>query len=569
MPPVPSRRRRGARRLPLPPRRHHAARRLPRHLGRQPARRGRRLLRGAALRPPAVRLAHRAPAARARARSPSSSASTCASASSASSSAASSPASAPWCRRSRAWSASAPCGPSCRWASPRRSGTAASPSSARSSAPSGAGSRALIAGVNRTLGIVDAGRGRGAAAIVVSVRARRRGGGSALARHARRARSRGAVVPGRHRASPKGRPGRPRRCVVLELAYADPVLTADDRAADRRAPAGALGARPRRHAARAAARGRAPHAASPTTPRRLRQARRPRRAAGAGRADVDRGVRRRRHRRARGAAHAPGRRAARASARPSWPTCRRRLGRSGRRVTAADVRERAARDFWLEGFRDYLALESGHSANTVEAYLRDLRRLGEFAASQGRARSRARSPAPLLRDFVYLLKDLGLSAGHDPARGVRHPDLLRLPRRRRPRARPIRAIGWRRPGAAASSPTRSSSAEVEALLAAPRRRRAARLAGPRAARAGVRRRAAGVGAVRPRHHRPAAHRESGPGVRQGRQGAAGADRAQRDRRGLGLPASAPARARPRDRAGAACCSMRGASRSRGWARGAS
>jgi integrase/recombinase XerD len=66
------------------------------------------------------------------------------------------------------------------------------------------------------------------------------------------------------------------------------------------------------------------------------------------------------------------------------------------------------RDFQLEPFRDYLALEAGHSANTVEAYLRDLRRLGEFAATKG-----LRAPAQItrthLRDFVYLLKDLGLS----------------------------------------------------------------------------------------------------------------------------------------------------------------
>jgi len=78
-------------------------------------------------------------------------------------------------------------------------------------------------------------------------------------------------------------------------------------------------------------------------------------------------------------------------------------------VTATDVRDRAARDFWLEGFRDYLALESGHSENTVEAYLRDLQRLAEFAASRG-VRDPGQVTRPLLRDFVYLLKDLGLSA---------------------------------------------------------------------------------------------------------------------------------------------------------------
>ncbi|HTC25173.1 MAG TPA: site-specific tyrosine recombinase XerD [Gemmatimonadales bacterium] len=70
--------------------------------------------------------------------------------------------------------------------------------------------------------------------------------------------------------------------------------------------------------------------------------------------------------------------------------------------------EEIDRAFELEPFRDYLSLEGGHSANTVEAYLRDLRRLGEFAVRQG-----VRQPSLLtrahLRDFVYLLKDLGLS----------------------------------------------------------------------------------------------------------------------------------------------------------------
>jgi integrase/recombinase XerD len=78
-------------------------------------------------------------------------------------------------------------------------------------------------------------------------------------------------------------------------------------------------------------------------------------------------------------------------------------------VTVADARERAARDFGLEGFRDFLALESGHSDNTVEAYLRDLRRLAEFAAAKG-VRDPGQVSRALLRDFVYLLKDLGLSA---------------------------------------------------------------------------------------------------------------------------------------------------------------
>jgi integrase/recombinase XerD len=66
------------------------------------------------------------------------------------------------------------------------------------------------------------------------------------------------------------------------------------------------------------------------------------------------------------------------------------------------------REFELEPFRDYLSLEAGHSPNTVAAYLRDLRRLGEFAVSKGVHQPTLITRAHL-RDFVYLLKDLGLS----------------------------------------------------------------------------------------------------------------------------------------------------------------
>jgi integrase/recombinase XerD len=78
-------------------------------------------------------------------------------------------------------------------------------------------------------------------------------------------------------------------------------------------------------------------------------------------------------------------------------------------VSVRELRAQIDRDFWLEGFRDFLALEAGHSANTIESYLRDLRRLGEFATSRG-VRDPARLSRALLRDFVYMLKDLGLSA---------------------------------------------------------------------------------------------------------------------------------------------------------------
>ena len=72
------------------------------------------------------------------------------------------------------------------------------------------------------------------------------------------------------------------------------------------------------------------------------------------------------------------------------------------------VLDQIDREFELEPFRDYLALEAGHSENTVRAYRRDLRRLGEFALSRG-VRSPGDVTRVLLRDFVYMLKDLGLS----------------------------------------------------------------------------------------------------------------------------------------------------------------
>lgn len=66
------------------------------------------------------------------------------------------------------------------------------------------------------------------------------------------------------------------------------------------------------------------------------------------------------------------------------------------------------RAFRLEQFRDYLALEAGHSRHTVESYLRDVGRLATYATEHGR-RSPDEVTAPSLREFVYALKDAGLA----------------------------------------------------------------------------------------------------------------------------------------------------------------
>src|SRR6185503_15051847 len=57
---------------------------------------------------------------------------------------------------------------------------------------------------------------------------------------------------------------------------------------------------------------------------------------------------------------------------------------------------------------DFLALEKGSSPRTQEAYARDVTRFVEFALIKGSASPIAVTPK-LLREFVYHLKDLGLS----------------------------------------------------------------------------------------------------------------------------------------------------------------
>jgi len=67
------------------------------------------------------------------------------------------------------------------------------------------------------------------------------------------------------------------------------------------------------------------------------------------------------------------------------------------------------RDFWIEAFEDYLGLEAGNSSNTVESYVRDIRRLCTFARSRQSAHPGSITPE-MLRDHIFELKDLGLAA---------------------------------------------------------------------------------------------------------------------------------------------------------------
>ena len=70
--------------------------------------------------------------------------------------------------------------------------------------------------------------------------------------------------------------------------------------------------------------------------------------------------------------------------------------------------ERRSRAFLLARFNDFIALEQGLSPRTQEAYRRDLVRFAEYAEAKGVA-APVDVNARLLREYVYHLKDLGLS----------------------------------------------------------------------------------------------------------------------------------------------------------------
>lgn len=77
-------------------------------------------------------------------------------------------------------------------------------------------------------------------------------------------------------------------------------------------------------------------------------------------------------------------------------------------MTGTALPDEVLRAFLVERFDDFLALEHGSADRTREAYRRDVLRLASYALSRS-----VRTPAQLtpahLRDFVYHLKDVGLS----------------------------------------------------------------------------------------------------------------------------------------------------------------
>ena len=72
------------------------------------------------------------------------------------------------------------------------------------------------------------------------------------------------------------------------------------------------------------------------------------------------------------------------------------------------IADEVARAFYVERFDDFLALEQGASVQTSRAYKLDIARFLEYASVKG-AKSPIDVGARTLREYVYHLKDLGLS----------------------------------------------------------------------------------------------------------------------------------------------------------------
>ena len=78
-------------------------------------------------------------------------------------------------------------------------------------------------------------------------------------------------------------------------------------------------------------------------------------------------------------------------------------------VTNKKLDDAAARAFYVERFDDFLALEKGASVQTSHAYKLDIARFVTYVSVKG-ASSPTNVSARMLREYVYHLKDLALSA---------------------------------------------------------------------------------------------------------------------------------------------------------------
>ena len=72
------------------------------------------------------------------------------------------------------------------------------------------------------------------------------------------------------------------------------------------------------------------------------------------------------------------------------------------------IPDEVSRPFMLERFQDHLTVEKGSSPQTTDAYSRDLARFATFCIAKG-AKAPGEASARVLRDYVYHLKDIGLS----------------------------------------------------------------------------------------------------------------------------------------------------------------
>ena len=77
-------------------------------------------------------------------------------------------------------------------------------------------------------------------------------------------------------------------------------------------------------------------------------------------------------------------------------------------MTSAPLDDDVARQFYIERFDDFLALEKGASLQTSKAYKLDINRFVTYARVKGAA-SPTEVSARTLRDYIYHLKDLGLA----------------------------------------------------------------------------------------------------------------------------------------------------------------